>query len=136
MSYHLPPLNGLRAFEASARHLSFKRAASELGVTAGAISQQVKALEAMLGVQLFRRLPRGLLLTPSGERYLPSLSDAFRAISAATEIVAPALRGRRLRLGIAPKIMAGRYPAIARLKGPRREPSRRRGSLQQMMWES
>jgi|SRR5580692_5799641 LysR family glycine cleavage system transcriptional activator len=119
MSYHLPPLNGLRAFEASARHLSFKRAASELGVTAGAISQQVKALEAMLGVQLFRRLPRGLLLTPSGERYLPSLSDAFRAISAATEIVAPALRGRRLRLGIAPKIMAGRYPAIARLKGPK-----------------
>src|ERR1700733_9612988 len=120
MSYHLPPLNGLRAFEASARHLSFKRAASELGVTAGAISQQVKALEAMLGGQLFRRLPRGLLLTPSGERYLPSLSNAFRAISAATEIVAPALRGRRLRLGIAPKIIGGSSPIPASVWRPER----------------
>src|SRR6266566_7168937 len=59
MSYRLPPLNGLRAFEASARHLSFKRAADELSVTPGAISQQVKSLEASIGVKLFRRLPRG-----------------------------------------------------------------------------
>jgi LysR family glycine cleavage system transcriptional activator len=116
MSYRLPSLNGLRAFEASARHLSFKRAATELGVTAGAISQQVKALEATLGIQLFRRLPRGLLLTSRGEFYLPPLSNAFRAMSDATETVAPALRRRRLRLGIAPTIVAEHYPAIKALK--------------------
>ena len=85
MSYRLPPLNALRAFEASARHLSFKRAADELCVTAGAVSQQVKSLEATMGVKLFRRLPRGLLLTATGETYLPSISRAFHAISEATE---------------------------------------------------
>jgi LysR family glycine cleavage system transcriptional activator len=118
MSYRLPPLNSLRAFEASARHLSFKRAASELGVTARAVSQQVKALEATLGIQLFRRLPRGLLLTSPGEVYLPSVSSAFRATSDATETVAPALRRGRLRLGIAPKIVAERYPTIKALERP------------------
>ncbi|RZN13131.1 hypothetical protein CWO91_00670 [Bradyrhizobium genosp. SA-3] len=56
MSYRLPPLNSLRAFEASARHLSFKRASDELCVTPGAVSQQVKSLEASLGVQLFEEL--------------------------------------------------------------------------------
>jgi len=100
MSHRLPPLNGLRAFEASARHLSFKLAASELGVTAGAVSQQVKALEAVLGVELFRRLARGLLLTDAGEAYLPALSEAFRIISLATEEIAPALTGRKLRIGV------------------------------------
>jgi LysR family glycine cleavage system transcriptional activator len=78
MSYRLPPLNGLRAFEASARHLSFRRAADELCVTPGAVSQQVKSLEASIGVKLFRRLPRGLLLTAAGEDYLPSISRATR----------------------------------------------------------
>ena len=72
MTYRLPPLNTLRAFEAAARHLSFKTAANELGVTPGAISQKVKKLEASLGVPLFRRLPHGLLLTEEGEAYLPS----------------------------------------------------------------
>jgi LysR family glycine cleavage system transcriptional activator len=104
MSYRLPPLNGLRAFEASARHLSFKRAADELSVTPGAVSQQVKALEASLSVQLFRRLPRGLLLTAKGENYLPSISGAFRAISAATDEVAPSQKGRKLRVGVSPKL--------------------------------
>jgi LysR family transcriptional regulator, glycine cleavage system transcriptional activator len=116
MSYGLPPLNGLRAFEASARHLSFKRAADELRVTPGAVSQQVKALEASIGVKLFRRLPRGLLLTAAGEDYLPSISRAFRAISEATENVAPALKGRRLRLAVSPTLR-NEHPAIARLKG-------------------
>ena len=54
MTYLLPPLNALRAFEAAARHLSFKQAAHELHVTAGAVSQQVRLLEERLGVQLFR----------------------------------------------------------------------------------
>jgi LysR family glycine cleavage system transcriptional activator len=120
MSYRLPPLNGLRAFEAAARHLSFKRAADELCVTAGAISQQVKALEASLGVPLFRRLPRGLLLTDAGEGYLAPISDAFRAISVATEQVAPALRGRRLlRLGVAPALSKAKLKAIDALRQDR-----------------
>ena len=111
MSYRLPPLNGLRAFEASARHLSFKRAADELCVTPGAVSQQVKSLEASLGVQLFRRFPRGLLLTAKGESYLPSISSAFHAISAATDGLAPALKGRKLRVGFSPTLS----PAIENL---------------------
>ena len=73
---HLP-LNALRAFEASARHLSFTRAALELHVTQNAVSAQVKNLEERLGVPLFRRLPRGLALTDEGLALLPALSDSF-----------------------------------------------------------
>jgi LysR family transcriptional regulator, glycine cleavage system transcriptional activator len=116
MSYRLPPLHALRAFEASARHLSFKRAADELSVTPGAVSQQVKSLEAGLGVQLFRRLHRGLLLTAEGEDYLPAISQAFHAISDATKGVAPALKGRKLRLGVSPRLTGQNYPAIENLR--------------------
>jgi LysR family transcriptional regulator, glycine cleavage system transcriptional activator len=116
MSYRLPPLNGLRAFEASARHLSFKRAADELCVTPGAVSQQVKSLEASLGVQLFRRFPRGLLLTAEGENYLPSISKAFHAISDATDGVAPALKGRELRVGVSPALSKQDHPAMEHLR--------------------
>lgn len=77
---HLP-LNALRAFEASARHLSFTRAAEELHVTQTAISQHVKNLEDRLGVTLFRRLPRGLALTDEGLALLPALSDSFGRMS-------------------------------------------------------
>jgi LysR family glycine cleavage system transcriptional activator len=105
MSHRLPPLNGLRSFEAAARHLSFTRAADELSVTPGAVSQQVKSLEQALGITLFRRLPRSLVLTDEGEAYLPAIVSAFDIISEATESTAPALRGRKLRLGVAPKIM-------------------------------
>ncbi len=73
---HLP-LNALRAFEASARHLSFTRAAIELCVTQAAVSHQVKALEERLNVGLFKRLPRGLRLTEEGEALLPAVSDSF-----------------------------------------------------------
>src|SRR5262245_824100 len=116
MSYRLPPLNNLRAFEASARHLSFKRASDELCVTPGAVSQQVKSLEASLGVQLFRRFHRGLLLTSEGESYLPLISNAFRMISEATEHVAPALKGRLLRVGISRTLSGRRHPAIEPLR--------------------
>jgi len=71
------PLNALRAFEASARHLSFTRAAIELCVTQAAVSHQVKGLEARLGATLFRRLPRGLALTDEGLALLPSVRDSF-----------------------------------------------------------
>jgi LysR family transcriptional regulator, glycine cleavage system transcriptional activator len=67
VSYRLPPLNGLRAFEAAGRHLSFKLAAQELSVTPGAVSQQIKHLEQVLGVPLFQRTPRRLVLTGHGE---------------------------------------------------------------------
>ncbi len=116
MTYRLPPLNGLRAFEAAARHLSFTRAADELGVTPGAVSQQVKTLEAALGITLFQRLPRSLILTDDGEAYLPQISVAFEIIARATEKSAPALRGRKLRLGIAPRLMKPAGVATRKLR--------------------
>lgn len=79
------PLNGLRAFEAAARHLSFTRAAIELCVTPPALSHQVKSLEERLGVPLFRRLPRGLGLTDEGQALLPVLREAFDGVAAALE---------------------------------------------------
>ncbi|MFQ5955784.1 MAG: transcriptional regulator GcvA [Kiloniellales bacterium] len=84
MARRLPPLNALRAFEAAARHLSFTRAAQELNVTQAAVSHQVKALEARLGIALFRRLNRALMLTEAGQAYLPAVRDAFDAIAEAT----------------------------------------------------
>jgi LysR family transcriptional regulator, regulator of gene expression of beta-lactamase len=72
----------LRAFEASARHLSFTRAGMELRVTQAAVSHQVKSLEETLGVKLFRRLPRGLALTDEGQALVPVLADSFGRISA------------------------------------------------------
>ena len=76
------PLNGLRAFDAAARHLSFTRAAIELCVTPAALGHQVKALEERLGVALFRRLPRGLSLTDEGQALLPVLKESFDRIAA------------------------------------------------------
>ncbi|UZK65805.1 LysR family transcriptional regulator [Sphingomonas sp. M1-B02] len=76
------PLNALRAFEASARHLSFTRAGLELCVSQGAVSHQVKALEERLGVPLFRRLPRGIALTDEGLALVPVVQSAFDAIGA------------------------------------------------------
>ncbi len=84
MTYLLPPLNALRAFEAAARHLSFKQAAHELHVIAGAISQQVRLLEDRLGVKLFERLARQVILTQAGKDYLGPVRDAFRRITEAT----------------------------------------------------
>jgi LysR family transcriptional regulator of beta-lactamase len=75
------PLNALRAFEASARHLSFTRAAIELCVTQAAVSHQVKSLEAQLNVTLFKRLPRGLMLTSEGETLLPVVRESFDRIA-------------------------------------------------------
>ncbi|MBI3992042.1 MAG: transcriptional regulator GcvA [Candidatus Lambdaproteobacteria bacterium] len=81
MKYQLPPLNGLRAFEAAARHLSFKEAARELFVTPGAISQQIKHLEDDLGQRLFQRVNRTIRLTEVGRLLLPAVSDAFQGIA-------------------------------------------------------
>ncbi|MGI9507492.1 MAG: transcriptional regulator GcvA [Geminicoccaceae bacterium] len=83
MVQRLPSLNAMRAFEAAARHLSFSRAADELHVTKAAISHQVKALEEELGLPLFRRLNRALMLTDSGQTLYPAVSEALGLMGAA-----------------------------------------------------
>ena len=85
MAARLPPLNALRAFEASARHLSFTRAADELFVTQAAISHQIKSLEEHLGIKLFMRKNRALLLTEEGQSYFLDIKDIFTSILEATE---------------------------------------------------
>ncbi|MDT0218555.1 LysR substrate-binding domain-containing protein [Alcaligenes sp. AB3] len=80
----LPPLNALRAFEVSGRRLSFRAAADELGVTQGAVAQQVRALEEHLGLALFQRHPRGLQLTVAGAAYLAEVTRAFDTLTDAT----------------------------------------------------
>lgn len=80
----LPPLKSIRAFEAAARHLSFKLAADELCVTPTAVSHQVKALEDHFGVKLFHRLTRSLRLTSEGEAYAPLVRAAFETLAEAS----------------------------------------------------
>jgi LysR family glycine cleavage system transcriptional activator len=85
MKRRLPSLNALKAFEASARHESFTRAAAELFVTQGAISQQVKSLEDDLGLKLFQREHQKLTITDAGRNYLEVVRDAFDRLSMGTE---------------------------------------------------
>jgi LysR family glycine cleavage system transcriptional activator len=85
MTGRLPSLNGLRAFEAAARHLSFTQAASELNVTQTAISHQIKRLEEELGVRLFVRQNRALSLTSEARDYLPGIRAAFNDLRLATD---------------------------------------------------
>jgi LysR family transcriptional regulator, glycine cleavage system transcriptional activator len=81
----LPSLNGLRAFEAAARHLSFTQAATELNVTQTAISHQIRRLEEELGIRLFVRKNRALALTPKARDYLPGVRAAFNDLRLATD---------------------------------------------------
>jgi LysR family transcriptional regulator, glycine cleavage system transcriptional activator len=83
----LPPLNALRAFESAGRHLSFTKAGDELAVTPTAISHQIRLLEDTLGVKLFRRLPRQLLLTDAGQMLLADAKDAFARLALAVDRV-------------------------------------------------
>jgi LysR family transcriptional regulator, glycine cleavage system transcriptional activator len=85
MTTRLPSLNGLRAFEAAARHLSFTQAASELNVTQTAISHQIRRLEEELGIRLFVRKNRALALTPEAREYLPGIRAAFNDLRLATD---------------------------------------------------
>lgn len=96
MSRRLPPLNAVRAFEAAARLASFKKAAEELNVTPGAVSQQVRQLEDWVGVPLFRRLSRGVALTPAGDRYWPVLAELLDHLAKAT---------RQLRADVGPRLL-------------------------------
>ena len=88
MAKRLPPLNPLKAFEATARHLSVGRAAAELSVTQSAVSHQLRTLEAALGVRLFERQGGRMRLTPQGAALMPPVSQAFDAIAEATARVA------------------------------------------------
>src|SRR4030081_2001293 len=85
MTARLPSLNGLRAFEAAARHLSFTQAASELNVTQTAITHQTKRLKEELGIPLFVRQNRALTLTPQARDYLPGIRAAFNDLRLATD---------------------------------------------------
>jgi LysR family transcriptional regulator, glycine cleavage system transcriptional activator len=92
--YDLPSLTSLAAFEASARHSSFKQAAAELNVTPGAVSRQIKAIEDEIGVALFVRRPRGVTLTPPGEELYRVLASSF---SRASETIRSIRRGDKAR---------------------------------------
>ena len=107
MARQIPPLTALRAFEAAGRHLSFTKAAHELHVTQAAISHQVKSLEKYLGLKLFRRLNRTLLLTDAGQLYLPPLTDAFEGITRATHRLRQDLGRARLTVSVLPSFAAG-----------------------------
>ncbi len=85
MATRLPPLNALRAFDASARHRSFTRAAEDLSVTPAAISHQIKGLEEYLGAKLFRRAKGTLMLTEAGQRIMPGVRKGFSAFEEAME---------------------------------------------------
>jgi LysR family transcriptional regulator, glycine cleavage system transcriptional activator len=80
----LPPLNALRAFEVAGRQLNFRAASEELGVSQGAVAQQVRLLEDHLGISLFKRMPRGVALTPQGANYLSEMTRAFDTLCKAT----------------------------------------------------
>lgn len=129
MSSRLPPLNPLRAFEATARHGSLSKAAAELNVTHGAVSHQIKALEQALGTKLFERAGPRLKTTPHGAELLPAVSSAFDGIAAATQrLTRPASSGvlslscvpALLSLWLIPRLGAfmAQYPDISlRLTG-------------------
>jgi len=102
----LPPLNALRAFEAAARHLNFSRAADELSVTPGAVSQQIQNLEDYIGAALFKRTPKGLLLTDAAQIALPALREAFDRLAEAASMLTAAVDGRRLTVSVAPSFAA------------------------------
>ncbi len=131
MARRLPPLNALRAFEAAARLGSFAAAAQELRVTDSAVSQQVRTLERYLGTRLFKRLPRGLLLTELGSTYLPFLTAGFDRLSEATRRLRSGGVGGLLTVATLPAFASGwllpritrfreRYPRIELLFKTRR----------------
>jgi LysR family transcriptional regulator, glycine cleavage system transcriptional activator len=114
----LPPLTALRAFEAAARHLSFKHAAAELSLTPTAISHQIRQLEDHLGVRLFVRGTRRVDLTPAGQGLYPALRDGLDAMARAVQAVRPGTRSRALVLSTT-MAFASRWllPRLARFAG-------------------
>jgi len=101
------PLNGLRAFEAAARHLNVTRSAIELRVTQAAVSHHIKSLEGQLGISLFRRLPRGLALTDEGAALAPMLNDTFDRLCATLDRIADGRFAETLTVGVVGTFAAG-----------------------------
>ncbi len=113
----LPPLNAIKAFEATARNLSFSKAAIELNVTAGAISQQVKALENILGVTLFKRQNRLILLTEEGQACLPHISMGLDKISEGISALYQYENKRPLTITLTPTFASGwLIPRLSKFK--------------------
>lgn len=106
MPYRLPPLNSLRAFEAAARHLSFKLAGEELAVTPTAISHQIRSLEDALGFPLFHRLTRAIELTAKGRAMLPKVREGLDAFAAAIETTRGNEQGGRLHVSSPPTFLS------------------------------
>ncbi|TDI80223.1 MAG: transcriptional regulator GcvA [Betaproteobacteria bacterium] len=102
MTRHIYPLNFLRSFEASARHLSFVKAAEELCVTPAAVSHQVKRLEEYLGIKLFRRLPHDLLLMDKGKVLMLGLREVFLRLDNTMEEVIDSASPGKLTVSVAP----------------------------------
>jgi LysR family glycine cleavage system transcriptional activator len=107
------PLAALRAFEAAARHVSYSRAAEELGLTHGAISFQMRVLKAELGVDLFKRSGRRMVLTPEGQRLFGYVRDGFARFEQGMEDVRAARRGQMLTVSVHPGLAS--YWVIPRL---------------------
>ncbi len=107
-----PPLNFVRSFEAAARHLSFTRAAAELGYTQAAVSTHIRGLEAHLGQRLFRRNARSLDLTEIGEALLPTLRQALRQIDGAAEAIAKSGREQSVVLSCPISLAEGWLPPV------------------------
>ncbi|MDB5807923.1 MAG: hypothetical protein JWN94_45 [Betaproteobacteria bacterium] len=106
MRRRLPSLNGLKAFEVTARHESFTKAAHELCVTQGAVSQQVKGLESELGVRLFRRERQRLIITDAGRNYLEVVRDAFDRLGMGTERLLQRQKAGTLTITTSPNFAA------------------------------
>jgi LysR family transcriptional regulator, glycine cleavage system transcriptional activator len=102
MGLRLPPLNALRLFESAGRHLSFKLAAQELGVTPSAVSHGVQGLEDWLGAPLFTRGSRGLALTERGAEYLPVVRDALISLADASERMRSGRAADHIRISVPP----------------------------------
>src|SRR5262245_36939426 len=106
MRRSLPPLNSLRAFEATARHLSFSKAAQELHVTPAALSHQIRGLEDLLGLKLFHRRARSIELTPSARLIYPGIRTGFEAIREAVERLGRGKQDRVLVVSSTPGLTA------------------------------
>ncbi len=106
MAERLPPLKAIRYFESAARHLSFTKAAQELNVTHSAISHQIKALEEWLGVRLFRRLNRALVLTEEGQAYSQPVREAFARLADASRRLSMREQAGALTVSVMPSFAA------------------------------
>ena len=106
MLRHIPGLQSLKAFDASARHLNFTRAAAELNVTPAAVSHQIKELEEAIGVPLFQRTSRHMQLTRQGQVLKPAIADALEGITRALQKLRQVENPTQVRVTVSPSLAA------------------------------